>query len=597
MFCGTCRVDGPADPVKFAELRLGTRVTFMRIGPAGWLISIIFLPFCAKSAALAWQQPLDEEIEWSRLTFAGTLLVAGERQLVHIDPRSGSALWVREDLPRLAQFNVRDVPGTSYLVINAQTDRSPATTRLQVVNIGTGRTIWDTGDMGGTALGAYPLAKRNLLVSAANLNEEGDSKAGLYVTARSMDSGEVVWKTMLGKRGSLPVHSSDVGGFLRTRDFSGHPPPVITEDTFILVAGDLIALDLASGEEKWRFKLKASNKTLKGTYAQPMIVGDTLYAVGRSSLHALDLATGTEKWKAKLGNAPIPQIEAVGNLIIGRMGGTFSDSKDLVQAKPFGAFAVDTATGKLAWKWTKARDSITNLHVLADKGLVLLADKKKLYALKIDAGKRGEVVYEQDLEFKRKMGAADVAAKGLGAVGGFLGGGIAGGLQGLAGGGDRGDPPLDIQVYGDQAIVRAQYHVLAHDIANRETDWSIQFAPPGMSPFALIAMGAVTATMVAGSADAHSASSWNTMDSAMMLTNSLQDAIAARYGAAEAARNLSFFLTTEEEGLALVGIDLTNGEEVGRIPMDEKEPQFMVDAIANRVYHFWGGLQIRAYDF
>ena len=569
----------------------------MKIARAGWPFSALFLSFCANSADLAWQQPLDEASNWSRLTFAGTLLVAGERQLVHIDPRSGSALWVREDLPPLAQFNVHDVPGTSYLVINAQTDRSPATTRLQVMNIGTGRTLWDTGDVGGTALGAYPVSGKNLLLSAANLKKDGEIKAGLYVTARSLDSGEIIWRTMLGKSGSLPVHSSDTGGSLRTRDFSGHPRPVVTDDTFILVAGDLVALDLASGEEKWRFKLKAANSSLKNTYAQPLVVGDTLYAVSRSNLHALDLATGAEKWKAKVGNAPMPQIEAVGNLVVGRMGGTFSDSKDLVQAKPFGAFAVDTTTGKLAWKWTKARDSITNLHVLADKGLVLLADKKKLYALKIDAGKRGEVVYEQDLEFKRKMGAADVAAKGLGAVGGFLGGGIAGGLQGLSGGGDRGDPPLDIQVYGDQAIVRAQYHVLAHSLANRETDWSIEFAPPGMSPFALIAMGAVTATMVAGSADAQSASSWNSMDSAMMLTNSLQNAVAARYGAAEAARNISFFLTREEEGLALVGIDLTNGEEIGRIPMDEKEPQFMVDAIANRVYHFWNGVQIRAYDF
>ncbi len=58
---------------------------------------------------------------------------------MHIDPRSGAALWVRENFPRLTQFNLRDIPGTSYLVINAQTDRSPAKTRLQVLNIGTGQ--------------------------------------------------------------------------------------------------------------------------------------------------------------------------------------------------------------------------------------------------------------------------------------------------------------------------------------------------------------------------------------------------------------------------------------------------------------------------
>jgi hypothetical protein len=227
---------------------------------------------------------------------------------------------------------------------------------------------------------------------------------------------------------------------------------------------------------------------------------------------------------------------------------------------------------------------------------VLLADKSKLYALNVNAGKRGEVVYEQNLEFKRKLGAADVAAKGLGAVGGFLGGGIAGGIKGLAGGGDRADPPLDIERYGDQAIIRAQYHVLAYNLANRATDWSIEFAPPGMNPFALIAMGAVTATMIAGDVQSQGPG-YNTFDSTMAIASGFQSAVAARYAAAQAERNVSFFLTREEEGLALVGINLRSGEEVGRIPMEEKEPQFMVDAIGSRVYYFRNKNELLAYDF
>ena len=560
------------------------------------VLGSVFTAFCANSADLAWQKSLGEENEWSRLTFAGTLLVASEGRLEHFDPATGNALWSRDDLGRLAQFNVRDLAGTPYLVVNAQTDKVPPKARLQVLNIGSGETLWDTGDVPGTGLGAYPVANGNLLLTAANLNKDGETKAGLYVTARALDSGDTLWRTQLGKIGSLPVHNSDTGGFLKVQDFNGHPPPVVTDDTFILVAGDLIALDLASGAEKWRFKLKASNPGLKGTYAQPLVADGVVYATGRNSLHALDLATGAEKWKVKIENAPMPQLEKVGDLIVGRLGGTFSNSKDLVQAKPFGAFAVDSFTGELAWKWTKAKDSITRLRVLPDKGLVLLADKSRLYALNVNAGKRGEVVYEQDLEFKRKMGTADIAAKGLGAVGGFLGGGIGGGIKGLAGGGDRGDPPLDIEMYGDQAIVRAQYHVLAHNVATRATDWSIEFAPPGMSPFALIAMGAVTATMIAGEARSLG-SGYSNFDGTMMVASSFQNAVAARYAAAQAERHLSFFLTKEEEGMALVGINLRDGEEVGRIPMEEKEPRFMVDAIGSRVYYFRGGNELLAYDF
>jgi outer membrane protein assembly factor BamB len=560
------------------------------------IFAAVLLAFCANSAELAWQKSLQKDNEWSRLTYAGTLLVASEGGLEHYDPASGDVMWSRDDLGRLAQFNVRDVTGTPYLVVSAQTHKSPPKTRVQVLNIASGATLWDSGELAGTALGSYPLPGTNLLLTAADLDKDDYTKAGLYVTARSLEGGEQVWKTRLGRQGSLPVYKSDTGGFTEVQDFNGHPPPVVTADTFILVAGDLIALDLASGAEKWRYKLKASNPKLKGTYAQPLLADGMLYAVSRNSLYALDLATGSEKWKVKIQNAPMPQLEKVSDLIVGRLGGTFSDSNDLVQAKPFGAFAVDTFTHELAWKWTRAKDSITRLRVLPDESLVLLADKSKLYALNVNAGKRGEIVYEQDLEFKRKLGAADVAAKGLGAVGGFLGGGIAGGIKGLAGGGDRADPPLDIERYGDQAIIRAQYHVLAYNLANRATDWSIEFAPPGMNPFALIAMGAVTATMIAGDVQSQGPG-YNTFDSTMAIASGFQSAVAARYAAAQAERNVSFFLTREEEGLALVGINLRSGEEVGRIPMEEKEPQFMVDAIGSRVYYFRNKNELLAYDF
>ena len=370
----------------------------------------------------------------------------------------------------------------------------------------------------------------------------------------------------------------------------------------MLVAGNLVAVDIDTGEEKWRFKLKASDATLKRTYAQPLLVDGVLYAVSRNSLYAIDMASGAEKWKAKIGTAPMPQLELVGDKIVGQMGGSFSNGKDIVQKKPFGAFVVDTTSGKLAWKWTKAKDSVTNLRILPEQGLIMLADKKKLYALDLNAQKKPKVVYDEELEFKRKMGSADLAAKGIGAAGGFLGGGLAGGFKGLSGGGDRGDPPLDIAAYGDQLIIRAQYHVLAHSVSERSTDWSIEFAPPGMSPFALIAMGAVTTAVAVGNAGPTRAAgggwqSQSMLNSTLAISNSFQDAVSSRFAAAERGKNVAFFLTKEEEGMLLIGIDLSNGEEVGRIPMAEKEPQFMVDAIGSRVYHFKDKSQILAYDF
>jgi len=47
----------------------------------------------------------------------------------------------------------------------------------------------------------------------------------------------------------------------------------------------------------------------------------------------------------------------------------------------------------------------------------------------------------------------------------------------------------------------------------------------------------------------------------------------------------------------LRGIDLNTGEEIGEIPMKEKEPRFMVDNWINRVYYFQNQKEVVAYDF
>jgi outer membrane protein assembly factor BamB len=569
-----------------------------KITQAGALLTLLS-GLCAAATEQAWQQPLGEENTWSRLTYAGTLLVATENSLVHYDPATGEQLWLRDDFKKLSQFNVRDISGTPFLAINQPLGNIPPKSQFQVLNISTGETLWDTGVVAGHVLGGYPVLDKDLLILAANLQGGKDTKAGIYLIGLTLSNGDENWRTRLGSNGSLPVHKSDMSGFIPVPNFSGHPQPIITDDTFVLVAGDLIAVNIDTGEEKWRFKLKASDASLKRTYAQPLLVDGVLYAVSKNSMHAIDMASGAEKWKVKISKAPMPQLELVGDKIVGRMGGTFSNGKDIVQKKPFGAFVVDTATGKLAWKWTKAKDSVTNLRVLPEQGLIMLADKKKLYALDLNAQKKPKVVYDEKLEFKRKMGSADMAAKGIGAAGGFLSGGLSGGLRGLGGGGDRGDPPLDIETYGDQLIIRAQYHVLAHNISERTTDWSIEFAPPGMSPFALIAMGAVTTAVAVGSAT-QAGGGWQSrsaLDSTLRVSSSFQNAVSSRYAAAEKGKDIAFFLTKEEEGMVLLGIDLNGGAEVGRIPMTEKEPQFMVDAVGSRVYYFKDKTELIAYDF
>ena len=189
---------------------------------------------------------------------------------------------------------------------------------------------------------------------------------------------------------------------------------------------------------------------------------------------------------------------------------------------------------------------------------LLQTQRTTLYGLELNASK-ATIVTKEKLEFKRKMGTADVAAKGLGAVGGFLSGGLAGSAKSMSGG-DRSDPPLDISQYDKQLVVRGQYHVLAYNIDSRSTAWSVEFAPPGVNGLALVAMGAVTAgvsymnatqarsTTSASTANAFASNSAN-------LNNAFQDMTSERSAASERDSEVAFFLTKEEDDRYLVGLD------------------------------------------
>ena len=545
-----------------------------------------------------WRTALPQEAEWSRVTWTGSLMVGSKDTLTHINS-DGAVLWSRDDLGRLAPFNVQTVPGSDALLVNRLVSKIPPKSQLTVVAQSTGETLWATDEVIGSNLGAYPILDRGMVVFARDAAQAG-KKAGSYLLALDLASGEVMWETRIGKVGSLGVHVSDAGGFIPATDLSGHPQPVIEGDTFLLQAGNLYAVDLTNGELKWEFKLKAHNPALKNAFARPIVHDGTVYATGARQVVALDVATGAQQWTAKVSNAPMPEMRRMGDSIVVRYGGVFSNGKQMVAQKPFGLAVVDASTGALRWEWKKAKDSVTNLGLVADSGMAVVADKSRLYAFDINS-RRGNPTITEKLEFKRKMGNAELAAKGLGAVGGLMSGGLAGGLRGAMAGGDRSDPPIDVTVEGSDVIVRGQYHVMAFNVDTKASPWSIQFAPPGVNSLALLAAGAVTTAVSLGGAQN---GAWSTAsqqrawaNSVEDLSGSLQDMAARRFASSERARNVAFFLTKDKKEMQLIGIDLTSGEEVGTVAMTEKNPLFTVDPVTNTVFHLEGGKAVVAHSY
>jgi outer membrane protein assembly factor BamB len=557
-----------------------------------------------------WEQELGSDYVWSQVTEMGTLLVSTEKSLLNIKPEDGSILWQREDMAELAPFNVNPIVGTPLIIVNEFEGTIPPKARLQVIDMITGKNLWDTGVIKGANLGAVPVPEHNLVLYGIQYHvvPEGenrkDLKPGSYVTAFAMDSGEVVYDSRQDHLDKATRHISDsTGGWIPDTDLSGHPMPVVEDGIIYLPYTGLTAINLETGETLWHTSFKTAHPSYKLTNARPIIKDDVIYTSGDGHILAVNKKSGEILWDTKVGRKyAIPELLVIDDQVVGRIGGTFSTGKDLAQLKPFGVVALNRADGSERWLWKKGKDGMTNMVHQAERGWIVVADRQNMYALDLAANKKPVIAEEMELEFKREMGTTEMAAKGMTIGSGLLSGGLMGGIQGGLKAMDTSgqeDPPTDISLVGGDLVVRGQFHLLSYDPDTDGIEYSIAFAPPGVNGLALAAMGAVTALNTLGNTGLHSG--WSTrnvaLGNALNVSSAFEGEVSKRYAAAEKADNLGFFLTTAEEGMQLMGINLDSGEEVGAVPMKEKEPQFQVDSLSNTVYYIRDSSVVTSHSF
>lgn len=116
----------------------------------------------------------------------------------------------------------------------------------------------------------------------------------------------VVVATGVERSGRVGAYDARTGRLRWTRQTGGVSIMAVGERHVIVAPqyGALIALDLATGEERWRFPLSPRQSSEHGT-----IVGDSLYigtsfpgegAVDAPVVYSLELATGSQRWRAVL---------------------------------------------------------------------------------------------------------------------------------------------------------------------------------------------------------------------------------------------------------------------------------------------------------
>ena len=568
------------------------------------LLSVAAINSALAVSSPAWTAKLPEAVKWQETTSIGTLLVGTSASICSLDPETGAIQWTRSEFAKTSTFNVREIPGTPVLLVNDHSSAMNPKTKIAALNILTGETLWETEKEQGYPIGAFPVLSKKLVLVFQNGSSEG---GGIYLTAHEILTGKKLWRVKYSGAGDVILHRADNSGkFIPTMDLSGNAEPVVEGDFVYLPFTGAACYNLDTGEKKWGHEFKSVPRDFKRAAAGIMIDGDTVFASGVSKVVAIDKASGTVKWESKkVFSGTIVQLLPSANQLLVRLGGNFlpEGQKEWKLEKPLRVVSLNKADGVEIWEFKDLDDGITNMQLIDGQDTVMLADARRLIGLDLNGAGKMKEKFSVPLEFKRKVGGGEAAAKiGLGVLGGLSG--LAKGVGSAASDKGRLDIPVNVtKLESGKIVVRGKQHLLGFDPATQSIAWSTYYPAPGSAGWEMGVMIALTAAQGL-SANASYASGQSSLSSASSdISKSLDNFNKfqnKRYAATKSGKQLVYILTRVEEGgskgVGLMAIDIVTGESAGQVLLKDKDPEYAVDDVMGRLFYVSGKSEITAYN-
>lgn len=551
--------------------------------------AIIFLgmSLCAQGAT-GWSHQAGKDVKWYRVSHVGTLVYATDDAVVSLDPESGRELWRRDDLKKVVEFNVEEVNGAPLLFIAMNEGKINLKTRLLALNVLGGETVWESEELKGHMVDVFPVYEENLVVLVKTLYSM--AKSELHLTAFDLVSGQKRFETEIKDKADL--YKSESSGKMFTRfDLSGHAQPVAVDGVLYLSYAGIHALDLKTGAVKWAQKLDMTEKSFKKTNAAPVVVDGLVIASAKGVLRAYDRETGAERWKSPDFGAGVAEFLVDDGVLYGRMGGAFEDgySGEWQLKKPLGVVALEVASGKVLWRYDKAKDGLTNMALMPDGETVLVADAKTLIGL----NKAGEELFRKPVEFKTKGPGVAASALKVGL----------GGFRALKKDASAEDAPVAIvTLENGTAVVRGKQHILAFDPKAKDVAWATEYEAPGVAGWQKLAMAGiqgfaytVNTARAANSYRGTSENSWANQQRTKNIADYNRFA-SKRFSATTQSGMFVYILTTVGEGKGrgpgIVGINLATGEMERSMYFGEKQPDYRVDEQTGIVFRLIKGKEL-----
>ncbi|MBL8169537.1 MAG: PQQ-binding-like beta-propeller repeat protein [Acidobacteria bacterium] len=342
----------------------------------------------APRAAQEWSAKLDSEVRFYQTTELGVLVAGTDKSLYALDGESGDVLW-RRKTGRLDETDVAPVIGTDLLLLNLEKNGK---TRIEAIDLLTGNTVWQSDKLRGSVM-HLALEPDNgwlaiVLVRDAKGKPSDGCKRKPAVHLLHLATGEELWRYELESEiQMMPTRwfADDDKETLFTLD--NYRAPLFADNRLFLFYEGVTGLAVQSGKELLRERFRINEEGLALTEADPVADAERLYVSGRGRVRALSRATGKLIWEAKdLGLTP--ELLLTGESLFVRTGGRFSQLKDgeIVKRGPYGVSAIDSATGKIRWRFRGADKGLTNL-ALASTTTIMLADDDELLSLDAATGR------------------------------------------------------------------------------------------------------------------------------------------------------------------------------------------------------------------
>ncbi len=553
--------------------------------------------------------------KWFSLLESGNLMTGNDQSVTMLDGASGKTLWTRADLGKIKEAEFTELEGTPLVLISDNSGWAQRKTKLTAIDAMTGQTVWETDKMLGFTVQVSPIYQDDLLIFLT-IKDNRQNKDKPDIFALKMSTGEVLWTTEYSEKvdlygieksknsGAKAMFLGGGGGRSDRFDLSGENPPMFDKDSMYMTYAGLHRYNLADGKLVCKALYDVTDGSLKNTNGQAIADGDTIYTSAQGIIRAVDKNTCAVKWTTKdFGKGGIAEMQLHGDVIYGRMGGQFFSAKkgEWLEKGPVGVIALNKKDGSTNWIYKDADDSITNMVVLEEDNVLLVADKKNLIGLDLSSTGKVKEAYKIKLKFKRSLGAGDVAGKAGAIAFGGIGGAFGKGAK-------RTDNPVSmVRQENGTVVVRGKQHLLAFDPKTKEIAWSTKYGAPGIDGWESIVMTAITVTAAAISQTAEADymrrgnynNAYNENSRFLNLMSSYQQFMGKKYNASKVSGNIYYVLTKikgdDEKGSGLVGVNMLTGEGDRQIIFNDKSPDYDVDELEGRLFNLNKGT-ISAYS-